>query len=154
MSSSPFSDLSDEISSLHQHVQDGFRSDAERLRDLERIVLLLKERGVKSAEVTTASSTGSLAARPLKAIISPSQLNLLQSEKESLTTEVLTLKSELNGMDIVLKQNAQLELEVARLLEEVDEATKGVLCRGFLYKWRSHEISVRNRNLLYQYFLK
>lgn len=39
-------------------------------------------------------------------------------------------------MELLLKQNAMLEAEVARLCRAVDEATQGVLRRGYLHKYR------------------
>lgn len=39
-------------------------------------------------------------------------------------------------MNVLMRQNAALESEVRRLCGELDEATKGVLKRGYLYKHR------------------
>lgn len=44
-------------------------------------------------------------------------------------------------MNILMEQNAALESEVSRLCGELDEATKGVLKRGYLYKYRDRSIS-------------
>lgn len=54
--------------------------------------------------------------------------------------EVERLKAELQGMEILLQQNAALEKEVERLNLELDEATAGVQKKGYLYKWREREI--------------
>lgn len=40
------------------------------------------------------------------------------------------------GMQILLDMNSQLEAEVSRLCAELNELSKGVLKRGFLYKLR------------------
>jgi len=53
---------------------------------------------------------------------------------------------------ILLKQNWQMEREISRLIHELDEATKGVLMRGYLYKFRDREISFASKWGL-RYFL-
>lgn len=53
---------------------------------------------------------------------------------------------------ILLKQNWQMEREISRLIHELDEATKGVLMRGYLYKFRDREISFASKWAL-RYFL-
>lgn len=50
--------------------------------------------------------------------------------------ELLLLKTKVKWMDVLMRQNAALESEVCRLCGELDEATKGVLKRGYLYKHR------------------
>jgi hypothetical protein len=62
-----------------------------------------------------------------------------EESKDSI--EIRHLKAQLKGLEILLKQNAALEAEVKRLCSELDEATLGVLKRGYLYKWRDREIS-------------
>ena len=73
------------------------------------------------------------------------ELESLAAAKADLETKVSQLKFELKGMDIILLQNAQLEKEVNRLCNELDEVTKGVLKRGYLYKWRDREISFASK---------
>lgn len=46
---------------------------------------------------------------------------------------------------IVMQQNSQLEREIQRLHAEIDEITKGVLKRGYLYKFRDREISFASK---------
>ena len=48
-------------------------------------------------------------------------------------------------IDVVLRQNAKLEKEVNRLIEELNEATEGILKRGYLYMWRDRAISYASR---------
>ena len=48
-------------------------------------------------------------------------------------------------MELVLQQNAELEKRVLQLCDELNEATKGVLKRGSLYKWRDREISFASK---------
>jgi hypothetical protein len=38
------------------------------------------------------------------------------------------------GLELLLKLNAALEAEVSRLCSELDEATQGVMKRGYLHK--------------------
>jgi hypothetical protein len=72
---------------------------------------------------------------------SSSTTTLTSSLKESsLKDEIRLLKSQLKGMEILLKQNAALEKEVERLCTQLDEASKGVQKKGYLYKWREREI--------------
>ena len=73
------------------------------------------------------------------------ELESLSTAKADLEKKVSQLKFELKGMDIILLQNAQLEKEVTRLCDELDEVTKGVLKRGYLYKWRDREISFASK---------
>jgi diacylglycerol O-acyltransferase-1 len=61
-------------------------------------------------------------------------------DNEKLQKEILSLKNQLNGMDILLKQNDQLEKEVEKLCTELDQATQGVHKTGYLYKYREREI--------------
>ena len=51
-------------------------------------------------------------------------------------SEVLQLKAKVKWMDVLMRQNAALEGEVCRLCGELDEATRGILKRGYLYKYR------------------
>lgn len=44
-----------------------------------------------------------------------------------------------------MKQNAQLEREITRLNLELDETTKGILKRGYLFKFRDREISFASK---------
>ena len=50
--------------------------------------------------------------------------------------ELLLLRTKVKWMDVLMKQNAALEGEVSRLCGELDEATRGVLKRGYLFKYR------------------
>lgn len=59
--------------------------------------------------------------------------NVVTSESD---TELLQLKEQVKFVDILMAQNAALEGEVTRLCGELDEATKGVLKRGYLHKHR------------------
>lgn len=52
------------------------------------------------------------------------------------SNELLQLQARVKWMDVLMRQNAALEGEVSRLCEELDEATRGVLKRGYLYKYR------------------
>lgn len=51
-------------------------------------------------------------------------------------SEILLLRTKVKWMDVLMKQNAALEGEVSRLCGELDEATRGVLKRGYLFKYR------------------
>eukprot|EP00596_Hydrurales_sp_CCMP1899_P005497 CAMPEP_0119038616 /NCGR_PEP_ID=MMETSP1177-20130426/7637_1 /TAXON_ID=2985 /ORGANISM="Ochromonas sp, Strain CCMP1899" /LENGTH=412 /DNA_ID=CAMNT_0007001429 /DNA_START=33 /DNA_END=1268 /DNA_ORIENTATION=- len=55
--------------------------------------------------------------------------------------ELMQLKEQVKFVDILMAQNAALEGEVTRLCSELDEATKGVLKRGYLHKHRDRTIS-------------
>jgi hypothetical protein len=44
-------------------------------------------------------------------------------------------------LDIVLKQNAEMEDAIRALTAELEDATTGVLMRGSLFKWRDRSIS-------------
>ena len=68
-------------------------------------------------------------------------VSTLQKEMDALRATNKDLRAQVKGLEIILRQNAALEQEVTRLCKELDEATKGVLKRGFLYKWRDREIS-------------
>jgi hypothetical protein len=46
---------------------------------------------------------------------------------------------------IVMQQNSQLQREIQRLHAEIDEVTKGVMKRGYLYKFRDREISFASK---------
>lgn len=59
--------------------------------------------------------------------------------------EIKLLKAQLRGMNILLKQNAQLEREVSRLCGELEQVSVGVQKKGYLYKWREREISYASR---------
>ena len=52
----------------------------------------------------------------------------------------MDLKQELQGTKILLMQNEQLENKITQLYDELEEATQGVLQRGYLYKWRDRDI--------------
>jgi hypothetical protein len=58
------------------------------------------------------------------------------------SNELLQLQARVKWMDVLMRQNAALEGEVSRLCEELDEATRGVLKRGYLYKYRYVEITI------------
>ena len=47
--------------------------------------------------------------------------------------------------DSILTQNALLAQEISRLCAELDEVTRGILKRGYLYKWRDREISFASK---------
>lgn len=59
--------------------------------------------------------------------------------------EIKSLKSQLQGMNLILEQNAALEREVAKLCHQLDEVTMGIQKRGYLYKWREREISFASK---------
>lgn len=44
-------------------------------------------------------------------------------------------------LDLVLKQNAALENAIRSLTSELEDATTGILMRGYLHKWRDRMIS-------------
>lgn len=67
------------------------------------------------------------------------------SKPPHLHSQVRTLKLELQGTNILLQQNGQLEREIARLCVELEEVTQGVLQRGYLYKWRDRDISYASK---------
>ncbi len=54
--------------------------------------------------------------------------------------EIAFLKSQLQGFELILNQNAELENEVNRLNQELDTATLSVYKRGYLYKYRDRHI--------------
>mmetsp|Transcript_8230 Transcript_8230/g.13669 ORF Transcript_8230/g.13669 Transcript_8230/m.13669 type:complete len:976 (-) Transcript_8230:1086-4013(-) len=54
--------------------------------------------------------------------------------------EMKEMRAQLTGMEILLQQNAELEKEIERLNNELDEVTLGVQKKGYLYKWREREI--------------
>lgn len=58
------------------------------------------------------------------------------------SNELLQLQARVKWMDVLMRQNAALEGEVNRLCEELDEATRGVLKRGYLYKYRYLKFTV------------
>jgi hypothetical protein len=62
------------------------------------------------------------------------------SSEASKDKEIIYLKQQLTGLEILLDQNARLEEEVNRLCSELDNATHQVIQRGYLYKWREREI--------------
>ena len=66
----------------------------------------------------------------------------LQSSAEDYRPEKSVSDKE---MDMLLQQNALLEIEVTTLCAELDELTKGILKRGYLYKWRDREISYASK---------
>jgi diacylglycerol O-acyltransferase-1 len=49
------------------------------------------------------------------------------------------------AIDVLMQQNADLEREVGRLMAEIDEVTKGIVKRGYLYKYRDREISYASK---------
>lgn len=57
-------------------------------------------------------------------------------------------------LTVLLQLNARLEKEVSRLCEELDEATQGVLKRGYLYKFRDIELSYASKWSLRYFVLK
>lgn len=65
--------------------------------------------------------------------------------------EFLQLKAKVKWMDVLMKQNAALEGEVSRLCGELDEATRGVLKRGYLHKYRYVKVNRFPRKLSYFY---
>jgi hypothetical protein len=70
----------------------------------------------------------------------------IKDQKETTSQrEISYLRSQVKGMEILLKQNAELEKEVSRLAEELDTATNSVIKRGYLYKWRDREISFASK---------
>jgi hypothetical protein len=69
----------------------------------------------------------------------------MSNEKGENEEDVRHLKAQLRGLEVLMKQNAGLESEVQRLCTELDEATRGVLKRGYLFKWRDREISFASK---------
>ena len=59
--------------------------------------------------------------------------------------EIKSLKSQLNGLEEVLKLNSLLEVENKRLNSELEASCGSVIKRGYLYKLRDREISFANR---------
>jgi hypothetical protein len=69
--------------------------------------------------------------------VTPESSDKDDSLKETTVTEpISSSKIKDKYVDILMKQNAALEDEVSRLCAELDEATKGVLKRGYLFKYR------------------
>jgi hypothetical protein len=60
--------------------------------------------------------------------------------------ELMQLKEQVKFVDILMAQNAALEGEVTRLCSELDEATKGVLKRGYLHKHRGNSFLINNNS--------
>lgn len=56
------------------------------------------------------------------------------------------------NIELLLQQNWKLEREITRLNRELDEATNGILMRGYLYKFRDREIAWASKWSL-RYFL-
>lgn len=63
-----------------------------------------------------------------------------KKDEKDLKSEIRSLKNQLKGMEILLKQNNELEKEVERLCNELDTVSMGVQKSGYLYKWREREI--------------
>lgn len=59
--------------------------------------------------------------------------------------EIRLLKSQLQLVQILMNQNSQLEREIQRLNQELDESTSGIIKRGYLHKFRDREISYASR---------
>jgi hypothetical protein len=75
-----------------------------------------------------------------------SSINAKNSSKQNLLDEVAELKSQMTENIINLtNRNAELEAEVSRLCLELDEATNGILKRGYLHKWRDREIAFASK---------
>ena len=68
-----------------------------------------------------------------------------KNRKSSAITASGSLKDQIVDTDTLLQRNAELEEEVERLYLELDEATNGILKRGYLYKWRDREISFASK---------
>lgn len=69
----------------------------------------------------------------------------MKRSNSSLEKEVKYLNSQLTGLEILLRQNRELEEQVNRLVEELDNATQAVVKRGHLYKWREKEFAWATR---------
>jgi len=76
------------------------------------------------------------------------------STASSADAEMRSMKSELEALPVLLRQNAELEREVLRLVKELDEVTGGVLKRGYMYKWRDREITFASKWNLRYFVLK
>ena len=69
----------------------------------------------------------------------------MKRSNSSLEKEVKYLNSQLVGLEILLRQNRELEEQVNRLVEELDNATQAVVKRGHLFKWREKEFAWATR---------
>jgi diacylglycerol O-acyltransferase-1 len=69
----------------------------------------------------------------------------MQRSTSNLEKEIKYLTSQLSGLQILLTQNQELEEQVNRLVEELDNATQAVVKRGYLYKWREKEFAWATR---------
>jgi len=124
--------VASEISRIHDTIQEGLKRDEAVYTKLEVLVDVLKSRNRSGgSESRSGALTASSGSRP--------------GREESLAAENAALKVELQGMNILLQQNGQLEREIARLCVELEEVTQGVLQRGYLYKWRDRDISYASK---------
>jgi len=73
-----------------------------------------------------------------------------QEQQETSTTH----HHEGKGIELLLQLNARLEQEVSRLCSELDEATQGVMKRGYLHKFRDRELSYASKWGLRYFVLK
>ncbi len=76
---------------------------------------------------------------------SPGSKQASRKTKTPQEKEISYLKSQLQGFELLLQQNAELESEVTRLNTELDTATLSIVKRGYLHKWRDHEIGYASR---------
>ena len=113
-----------EISRLHSLIQVTLVDEADKIDALERILQILKARN----SVVTKSDKA-LNDPSLNLALSSKEVARYKNERVLFESEIQSLKYELKGMDLVLQQNAQLEKEVTRLCDELDEVTKGILYR-------------------------
>ena len=68
-------------------------------------------------------------------------------EETLVTCYILTIESIMTStidqkfVDVLLKQNAELEKLVKKLCTDLEDTTSGILMRGYLYKFRDRVIS-------------
>ena len=79
--------------------------------------------------------------------------SLSKKENKDQDTDI-DKKSTNKSIELLLQQNAALETEVSRLCKELDEATQGVLKRGYLHKFRDRELSYASKWGLRYFVLK
>lgn len=74
--------------------------------------------------------------------MSSRSFGLVREGSAATLAELEALRSQVH---ILLQQNEGLENELRRLTDELDTATKSIIQRGHLYKWRDREISYASK---------
>lgn len=64
-----------------------------------------------------------------------------QQQKQQLKLDPATIEY----INILLHQNAELEKALNHVTTELEDATSNILMRGFLFKWRDHEITFTSK---------